>query len=314
MKPLSLILCLLGSFAYLTSPCLAQIGEPDSPGTITGTGKATLKVRPERMRLSIDLSSRGSEIDKAVKALQDRIDAARIQIKALGAIEETLQNTPPKIDTQKSLQHEQMRAQLAESLGRAGRSDDETDVDTLIIVSSSMSAEWDLAGLSDQELLVKSFTIQKQVRDAKLAKDDDKSQLSPEEQELLEEAQMFGRYSSGSEDEDGPEFFFYSTVKKEDYESALKSAVSRAKKQASLLATSAGVELGGIQELRLGGEFDLGFEYSGGYGYGARSSLLKLQAFQAEQEVDRETPLAYGIEASELTISIEVTAGYNIKE
>ncbi len=312
MKTFARPISLLSIFLFFVSPCLGQYLGNSPPGTITGSGKATLKAMPERMRLSINLSSRGDDIDKALTALQDRIDASKIQLKTLGAIEDSIQSTSPKIDTQKSAQHEQMRSQLMESLGRAGRSDDQAGVNTMVMLSSSLSAEWDLSGLSNKELLVKTFKLQKQVRDAKLAGDDTGAELSAEEQELLEEAQMFGRYSSRMEEEGGPEFFFYSKIKKVDYENALKSAVASSRKQAEKLAAAAGLKLGPLEGLRMEEDFEYGFEYAG-YGYGGRSNLQGLSKFQ-EQQADRDVPLAVGIEAGELTLTIEVSAGFGVEE
>jgi uncharacterized protein YggE len=277
-------------------------------GTITGTGTSTITVQPDRMRLSIDVLSRGSGLKPALAGLKKLKATASAKLVALGADKDSIKFKSPRITSQQSAEQRQMIEMMKQRLNarRAGGDSKKAKKKQAdpVVVSVSLTAEWKLEGTSE-EVLVKTHELQKLIREADISASKKAASLSPEEQELLEEAQQqYGGYRSEEKSPGEPAFAFVSTVPEDSRDKAMAEAFQKAKKQATRLAAAAGSKPGPLSSL-LGsasssGEDDEYGRYRRMYGGGGGSS-----SSSDESE-------AVGAKYGPLSYVVTVVAGFKI--
>lgn len=296
---------------FLLPPSAEIPAQELNSSTVVATGRASLKLPAKRMVLAIDLFGRHQDVREAVKSLQDRIKAATTQVTALGALADSIQVGDPKISAAQSDAQEALRAQVFEGFSRAGRSTEESQSPAMITVTARLIAQWGLAGADAAERMAAAYELQQQIRKAKLSGADDSTGLSPEEQELLEEAQMLAMANTYSDEKPPgePTFLFYAPVSPDDRAAMLQQAFGNAKAQATSMAQAAGVQLGELQSLQDGGV--AGDLHS--YGYGG----IDYEADQLAAELlptNPDAPRAVGTEAGTLNYSVQLLVGFRIAQ
>jgi hypothetical protein len=76
--------------------------------------------------------------------------------------------------------------------------------------------------------------------------------LSAEEQELVEEAEMFGE--SGEENFDEPVIAFVATITQQERAVLMKKAIADARHAAEMIAEASGTQLGKLVQIRESGD------------------------------------------------------------
>jgi hypothetical protein len=76
--------------------------------------------------------------------------------------------------------------------------------------------------------------------------------LSAEEQELVEEAEMFGE--SGEENSDEPVIAFVATITLQERAVLMKKAIADARHAAEMIAEASGTQLGKLVQIRESGD------------------------------------------------------------
>lgn len=115
-------------------------------------------------------------------------------------------------------------------------------------VSASARAEWPLAAKTNDEFLALAQDLQTKVKAADLMPKDANSNLSPEEQEELEEQALMGE-AAGQMQQQGPLFLYVSNVSPDDRAKLTADAFARAREEALRLARAAGADLGPVRQL-----------------------------------------------------------------
>ncbi len=280
---------------------------------ILTTGKASIEVPAERMLLVVDLIARNQDVREAVTSLQDRIEAAKAQVAALGANEDSVKIADPKIATAQSDAQQSLRAQVLEGFNLAGRDLETTALQPMVTVTARLTAEWDLSESDAIERLATVYQLQQQIKDAKLSGADENEELSEEELELLEEAQMMANDFFSDEQKPGePTFLFYTAIRQEQREAALKQAFESAKAQGVQLANAAGVQLGELQSLQ---DATASTTLAEEFAYGYSSGVTDYKAYQLASQLfsgETDSPKAYGTELGSLTYSVQITVGFGI--
>lgn len=285
-------------------------------GTVGGTGVVTLTRQPDRMRMHIVVMSRGSDLKQALTGLGERTAAAVAQLAALGAVADTIKIGNPTISTQADEQRQQIEQMIAENLRRSGRPQKTGDKPRPVTVTATLTAEWALQTADPSELLVQTHELQEKIRQADLSGSAAASKLTPEEEEILEEAQgMFGRYSSSDEPKPGePVFSFASPISDADYDQALADAFQKAKAEAARIAKATGAELGKLEFVRGDDTNSPDYDsYSYRYDSAAYQTYQMLQSLQGRGDA-RERREALGVQPGEVTYNVSVSAGFGLKE
>jgi len=227
-------------------------GSAGPPGTVSATGSETIVKQPQRLRLRIELLAKGSDLEDALAALAARKQAARAQLIGLGALKDSIRIGPPRIVTKRTSQQQRLEMMLARRLLGTGRKRAAGKKAAPVKLAAWLTAEWELKADSPEQLLRTAYPIQQKVREADLAGAKEASKLSPEEEEILEEAEQSESFSfaAGEEYKPGePLFFFVSPISQQERNRAMAQAFQKAKRQAEALAQAVGAKLGPIRSV-----------------------------------------------------------------
>src|SRR5262249_10878642 len=102
-----------------------------------------------------------------------------------------------------------------------------------------------------EELLLVAHSLEERIKTADLGGTKDLKQLSPQDEELAQEQadEMVDFGDSEAPKRGEPIFLYVSKVSEDDKAKALEQAFKKAKREATLLARAAGVELGALRHL-----------------------------------------------------------------
>jgi hypothetical protein len=269
------------------------------------------------MRLQVELLAKGSNLKEALALLKDRIEAARLQVGILGAIKKSVKFGDPKLSSAKTDQQKQMEQMLSQRLRQRGkRGGKPSKAASPVTVSAELTAEWKLTAKTVEELLLVSHELQEKIKAADLAGRKQAEKLSPEEQELLEEAASnFGGYGSSNEAKPGePSFLFVSGISGDDREKSLAAAFQKAKLKAARLAKAAGSKLGELKSLFAQNTpvADMN-DYSMYGGYNSPSYRAIQRAMTAAQLGTEDESEAIGALPGTVTYRTTVTASFDLK-
>lgn len=303
--------------AILTFSCgLSAFAQPSVPGSVAGTGSASLSRIPEILRVQVAITSKGATLKEALAALKTRSDAARLQVITLGAEKESVKVDAPRIavqDPNRRRAMDMMMAQRVKQAGKKGAAKDKTAPP--VEVTSTLTAEWKLTAKDPEALLLAVHPLQEKIRSADLAGKAEAEKLSPEQQEMLEEMEAAGqnRFSSSDEEPAGaPDFLFVSRVNTAEHEKAMRDAFQSAQTQAGKLAKAAGSELGSLRSITSFDDPSGEYEDYGRRGYGQSAYRLMQQA--ARKRATGDAPLeAVGVEPSLVKYTISLTVAFDLK-
>lgn len=233
--------------AFISTAAFGQTAET-THGLVTGSGVATVKRPPELMRMRLELTASGKDISDALVKLKARREAALKICSELGATPASAVVGTPHIAAENP-QQQQIMAMLRQRARNGGRPAKKSEA-VPVNVAATLTAEWPLKGGDGEELLLASQTLENKIK-ANLAKSMPKEELSPEDEELQEEAaQEMSNYGNGNGPKPGePTFLFVAKISNADYVKAASKAFAMAKEHAQRLADAAGVPLGELRSL-----------------------------------------------------------------
>ena len=229
---------------------------------ISTVGTASAKQKPTILRMYLELVAKGSNLDEALKKMQERRDGARSQLETLKADKDAISFSTPGLSTAQSSRQRQIEAMLMERMRSRARKSSKSQTPSSVTVNVTLTAQWSLKAETPEKILLMAQDLQEKIKAADLAGSKEAEKLSPEEQEIAEEAANM----AGSEDPTSqigqPHFIYVAIVSKDDREKLLGEAFSNAKVQATDLAKAANVELGSLTGLsgQCGGQSNFGGE------------------------------------------------------
>jgi len=290
-------------------------------GTVAGAGMVEISRQPEKMRLEIELLAKASDLKQALAALKDRIEAARLQSVALGAIKDSIKIGDPQI-TKSATDQQQRRVQMQMLMlermrrGGAGKKSEQAKTPSPVMLSARLTAEWKIDAKNVEELLLFSHSLQQRIEDADLAGTKEAQTLSPEEEELLAESEESLSYMSDDESKPGePTFLLVSRISDEERDKARAEAFQKAKVQASRLAKAAGLDIGDLKSLtgeeQPGGDED-SYDLFGGYNRAAYRIFQSVVA--AAQAGTSENVEAVAPVPGKVRYRITVTAAFELRK
>ena len=284
--------------------------------TVSGAGVASISRPPETMRLQVTLLGRGSTLKDALAVLKDRVAKAKPQLLALGADKDSIKVEDSRIAEQKNDRNQQVQMQMMmmARMKRGGKGAKPAATTTPpVVVSAVLTAEWKLTAKTSDELLLAIHPVQEKIKAADLAGSKDAEKLTPEQEEMLEEAQNQFSFNQGDEAKPGePVFLFVSRISEAEEAKAMAEAFAKAKQQAAGLAKAAGAELGGLMSLS-GTTGNAGaYEFGGiNYNSAAYSTLQMLQ--QRQLASNEESDEAVGLEPTAIKKQVSIQASFALK-
>lgn len=284
----------------------------DAGHHVVGVGTAELKRPANQMVALFSLKATGTSIREATAALQKTTDEAKAKILGLGAKEDSIRVAVISLDQKTEDTSRMMMAQMRRAPGgRPGIpvADEAAAAEELVTVATTIRGTWSLDESSPSEALISSWELQKTIQKAEVMPKGTQEGLSPEQQELLEEASMFGN-SGDAESSNVPAFVFVNSVTQPERAQLLKDAYQKAVENARETAAVAGRAPGILANIRIDNE-DAGNEYLQ-YRY-QMSNDDKVGALMLE--LKSENPLALiGLTPSELSYQVIVKAGFQLAE
>ncbi|WP_158265594.1 SIMPL domain-containing protein [Blastopirellula marina] len=255
-------LALLGALAANVSTAVAQ-----EPGIVTTQGQSEIERWPTQLVVRIDLIGRAGTLQEALETLEKRKEAAKLQLKTLGADTETVEYGDPTTTNVVNQGQQQMQQMIRQRIQQSGGDIPEgLKTPESSTVTLPMIARWKLDADEPTKLLLSVTKLRKEIEEADLAgTKEDEGSLA--EQELMEEAEAFGfdPYSGEEQAKPGtPSFSYAATITEEERQAAMKKAYAAAQTDAEQLAAIAGQSLGGLKNLAGTSRDASGSE---GYGY-----------------------------------------------
>jgi len=283
---------------------------PPGPGVVSSVGNETVKLKPDELRLTVQLSEKGATLKEVLAKLKTRCDAAKLQVSQLAATKESIVVSEPTLAADMSEQERQMRQMMAMRGARGGRVPKALETPKVVTLSASLTASWPLTGKTAEEVLFFSHELQTKIEAADLAGLNEKKQLTPEEEELAAEAQEFGGFGATGEETPGqPQFFFVGRITDQRRDQATQAAFGKAKAQAQRLATAAGAELGGLASLSSHQSQDT--DDSPYANYAAAIQMMRQAQFAGGQSNDQEE--AVSATPGEVSVQVLVQTTFSLK-
>lgn len=296
-------------------PTMAQPPDAADGGTVTGTGKVTLSRQPNVLRMTIELPAEGKDVKEAIANLKAERKTLANKLEKLGAAGESVTFGEPRVggayggamSMQQRMMRQVMRMQRAGNRAVAKAAADKDAPPPKVAVSLSVIAEWPIEGESPEELIVAAYTLRETLRAGGLSKPPEAKELTPEEQEQMEEL-------AGMMDEDGeaaapgePSFEFVARFTAAERDKAMAEAFAKAKADAARLAAATGGSLGALRTVS-GSASSEGYDEDDDYGF-QRAMLQQLGVAPAgEAGVDEAT----ADEPGAVSLEVTVTAGFGL--
>ena len=313
--------------AIASTPTKAQMNWVDLQNSgsatyaITGTGTSRIAVKPTALRMYIELTGRGPTLKEGLAKLNERREAALLQLEMMGADKQSITSSDPSLSTAQSQHRQQVEMMIGQRLMSLGRKLPEgLKTPTLATVSQTLSADLPLKTETAADLLLESNALIEKIKEADLGGTKEQEELSPEEEELMEEmTNMMG--SDNDEVAIGePYFTFVGRISDEQRDNAMaegfKDAVSNASRlvRATGMALTLGPLVGMHGTAVPDGHFQqMSYGQFGGFGYAQREYHQQLVArHNLGKESDPNEVTAAS--PSMLSYRVVVRASYKIVE
>ena len=254
---------------------------------ISANGVATVRRNPTRLRLYMQLAAKGKTLEEALSKLKELREAATVQLETLNADKKSIVFGNPSPANAVSARRRQIEAMVVQQWRSRGKKAPKgSQIAQTVALAATLTAEWPLKAESNEKLLVIARNIEEKIKAADLSGAKEAEKLSPEEQELEEEAAQAMNQSGEEQMQPGqPQFVFVAVLAKEDREKALKEAFAMAKMHAAELAKAAGVGLGPL--VGLSGQCSGQSNFNNGFGgYDPSGRMQFLQQMVAQQSGD----------------------------
>ncbi|MGA2798929.1 MAG: SIMPL domain-containing protein [Thermoguttaceae bacterium] len=286
---------------------------PTGQQTISATGTVSVKRKPTVLRMYLELVAKGSSLDEALKKMKDRRESARAQLETLKADKDAITFGDPSLSGAASPRQRQIEIMLMARMQSRGKKAAKTPSAAPVTVSVLLTAQWSLEAETPEQMLLLAQSLQEKIKAADLAGIKDAEKLSPEEEELADEAsQMIDQSGEQRTPAGQPYFMFIARLSQADREKLLGEAFAKAKTQAADLAKAADVELGPLTGIsgQCGGQRNLGEEEYNPYNNS--SSIRRMLAQQTAEDADETRCEAMSNDPAAVSFSGSVQANFRL--
>lgn len=293
--------CVLGVALALglTEGAAAQ-ALPD--GSVTATGLATVKHKPEVLRVQVQLSGEGKTLKDALAQLKKRQESASKKLAGLGAVASSIAFEEPQAagaggDSRQRQMEQMMRARMR---GGARAATGPAAGAPMTRVTLALKAEWALSAKSSEDRLLEAEQLEAKIKAADFS---EAKVASLEEQERREELAAMGGGEEGGAAPGEPAFVYVCKIPAEDRLKATAEAFKKAKAQATELAKASASELGALKQL----------QSQSGTDYEQMMEMRRYRSMGMAPPVAAEEDEVAGGDATGVTLRISVTASFAIK-
>lgn len=228
------------------------LGQAPRDGTVAGQGSAELKMQPQLLRVQVEILAKANDLQTALAKLKERRDAARLQLKALAAVPESVAFGEPTVAPEKTDQQKQMEAMVAQRMRNTpgARPPQKKTEAPPAVVLALLRFDLPLKAADGDQLLMVAQALQQRVKDADLGGLQEFDKLSPQDEELAEEARAMMGYQQPEQHKRGePTFLYVAKLSAAELDKAMAEAFQSCRHQADRLARAAGAQLGRLHHL-----------------------------------------------------------------
>ncbi len=238
---------------------------PDAGRPAIGAqGTSMVRRKPTQLRMYLQLSAKGRTLPEALAKLNKRREAAAARLETLKADKKSIAFGSPSLSAAESSRQRQIEMLIRQQIRNRGQKAAKgLPAPPMVTVTATLVAGWPLPADPPEQLLLITQDLQERIRAADLAGGKAVEKLSPEEEEIAEEASQGMTAQNDGEpppvQPGEPQFVFVAVLPKAEREKALAVAFARAKANAAELAKAAGVKLGPLVALAGGCSGDTSF-------------------------------------------------------
>jgi uncharacterized protein YggE len=294
---------LFAAVLCLCLPAALSAAQSAAQGSITGNGTASIKQRPDILRLQVDLSAEGKDLKEALTRLKELQASIKPQLVTLGAAEASISFGDARIQQQRDDQRRQMEQMMRARMGGKKPAQPQTPP---VAVTCMLKAEWAIKSGTAEETLIFAHELKQKV--VALTSKQSKA-LTPEEEERMEEEGVsLSGYDDGSPKPGEPVFVYVRKLAAEERAKALAEAYAEAKDHARQLAQAAGIQLGDLLHLTAAAAPD-----HEQYQYDPYAQRMMYAMMQRGYTQAMKNDEAIGMDPSAVVTTITVTASFQPK-
>ena len=245
---------------------------------IVGSGSATIKKAPVAVRMVVELSGTGKNLEEALTNLKDVEAAAAKKIEALGAEKGSVRFGAPTTANAQNAQRQQMETMIRQRMmGKTTKTPKGAQAAPSVSVGTTLTAQWPLKDESTEAAMLAVNALTDKVKAAKISGQAEKKLTAAEEEVAEEMAEMMRDRGDETVQPGEPHFVFIAKITPAEREKAMAEAFQKAKAQAEELAKAAGIELGALRAVSgAGGSRANYMNDYGGYGYERRQYMQRM--------------------------------------
>ncbi|MEZ6088993.1 MAG: SIMPL domain-containing protein [Pirellulaceae bacterium] len=256
MKSFKLIqCCLVMGVTFASSPMvIAQTSTEYGGIGLTVSATESMDLKPEKLRLTMKIQAQGKDAKAAIVALAKHKERTLQELESMKASKDSIAFSGTQVGSDQGDQEQaQMRGMQMQMMRSNGRNQSPSPPPTVFTASCYLRAEWPLPVQEGDALALLPANLKEQLVSRDIAGDKNKPELSPQEQERMEELAAFieenyGGYYGSSEAEK-PSIMFVAPVGDATVKTLVAKAFGTASAQAKLLSDATGVKLGRLQSL-----------------------------------------------------------------
>lgn len=225
--------------------------------TLVATGQHEETLAPQKLRLTLTIQAEGADATTAVRKLAEHKKKVQQELVALKADEGSIQFGATKVSSGTAGLSAEMQHYAPRVFSQFAGQTPGVDAENLPKVSTATTtvrADWPLPTTDFDALALLPEALQEQVKARDLRGEKNKAELDEAQREKLEEMQTAMQEQMGyyGDDDSDSQFgiLFVTTIDDEARKKAMKAAYDEALKQAEMLASVTGKELGELVSLR----------------------------------------------------------------
>jgi hypothetical protein len=217
----------------------------DAEGTVVGTGQAIISRPAQIIRMTATLTADAKDITSALAKLKSLQDEDRRKLADLGATAESVEFGSAQLPGGGDARQQYIQRMTRMNGRNAAKP---APKEPSVTVSCTLKAEWPIKS-TDDSMLAESYALQQKVKAANLTGGKDAKAATPEEQEVLEEAQAVAEQNGQDTASGEPAFVYVIRVSADDQAAATADAFKKARAAAARLAQAADAQLGALRQL-----------------------------------------------------------------
>lgn len=288
------------SMTVSSTAALAAGGE----GTVAGNGQSIISHPAQILRMSTTLTAEAKNITDAIAKLKELQNSDRKKLTDLGATAESIEFGAAQLPSAVDPRQQYIQRMMAQQAARSGAKP--AAKEPTVTVTCTLKAEWPIKSAPDS-VLADNYALQQKVKAAQLAGGKDAKSVTPEEQEVLDEAQGMADQNGQAAASGEPAFVYVMHVSDEDRAAATADAFGKAKADAARLAKAAGTELAGLRKATSSSSIP------GDGNDESQRYYMMMRGMNGAPSTAAPSSEATSLQAGPVTLQVDVTATFAVK-